>query len=149
MQLQYFAQAGLLGKKLVIAITDSDGRVLQKSPEILKWSEEEISSDEKKYPIGEEEEFRQVIQQGWKGSISGQDTNGAYDDIVDAKIKYQEETGDTLEFVIFTTRTYRDGTVKKYKFTGVTFDGYKADVDGNNKPVNNSINWQATKRIPI
>ncbi|UED70694.1 hypothetical protein [Brevibacillus sp. HD3.3A] len=143
------AQAGLLGKKLVIAITDSDGNVLQKAPEILKWSEEQISTQEKKAPIGEETEHTVTIEQGWKGAISGQDTNGAYDDIVDAMIKYQEETGDTLKFVIFTTRTYKDGTVKKYKFVDVTFDGYKADVDGNNKPVNNSINWHATKRVLI
>ncbi|QDX91069.1 hypothetical protein EEL32_00195 (plasmid) [Brevibacillus laterosporus] len=143
------AEAGLLGKKLVIALADDNGRVLEKSPEILKWSEEVITTEEKKAPIGEESEWRQVMHSGWKGSISGQDTNGAYDAIVDAQIKYQDETGDSLSFLIFTTRVYKDGTVKKYKFTDVTFDGYKADVDGNNKPINNSINWHATKRVPL
>ncbi|MCR8979475.1 hypothetical protein [Brevibacillus laterosporus] len=143
------AQAGLLGKKLVIAVTDSNGNVLKKSPEILKWSEEEITTEDKKHPIGEETEYRRNTIDGWKGSFSGQDTNGAYDDIVDARLKYQKETGDTLSFSIFTTRIYKDGTVKKYKFTDVTFDGYKADVDGGNKAINNSINWHATERIPL
>lgn len=143
------AQSGLLGKKLQIALTDKDGKTIAKSPEILKWSEEEVTEEQKKAPIGEEDEYRQVVQKGWKGSFEGQDTNGAYDDLVDMKQAYQDETGDTLEWVIFTTRTYRDGTVKKYKFLGVTFDGYKASVDGNDKPVQNSINWHAKRREKI
>nr|WP_162306285.1 hypothetical protein [Brevibacillus laterosporus] len=46
------AEQGLLGKKLIIALTDSNGNVLKKTPEFLKWSEEEISTEEKKHPIG-------------------------------------------------------------------------------------------------
>ncbi|MGF9909487.1 hypothetical protein [Brevibacillus porteri] len=139
----------LMGKKLVIALTDFDGKALQKSPDILKWSTEEITEEDKVYPIGEETEYRNVLQTGWRGSIDGQSINTAYDDIVDAKIKYQEETGGTLHFAIFTTETYADGTVRKYKYENVTFDGYKRSNDGNNKPVTNALNWHATRRVPI
>jgi hypothetical protein len=140
------AQDGLLGKKLVIAITDDQGAAIAKSPEILKWSVEEITSEETKNPIGEESQHRQVLQTGWKGTIEGESPDTAYDDIVDQKIAYQEQNGGTLQFVIFTTETYKDGTIRKYKYSGVTFDGYKRSADGNNKPVTNSMNWQATRR---
>jgi len=143
------AKDGLLGKKLVVALTDELGNVLEKTPEILKWSVEEITSEEKKNPIGEETEHRQVIQSGWKGSIEGQSVNTAYDDIVDKKNEYQEQNGGTLKFLIFTTETYKDGTVRKYKYEGVTFDGFKKSVDGNNKPFNNTLNWHAVKRSKI
>lgn len=143
------AKDGLLGKKLVIALADEDGNTLEKSPEILKWSVEEITSEEKKYPIGEENEYRQVLQSGWKGSIEGESVNTAYDDIVDKKNDYQEQNGGTLRWLIFTTETYKDGTVRKYKYTEVTFDGYKRSVDGNNKPLTNTLNWHATKRVKV
>ncbi|OXM84761.1 hypothetical protein CF651_19055 [Paenibacillus rigui] len=146
LNLQTFAQDGLLGKKLIIALTDENGAALEKTPEILKWSVEEITSEEKKNPIGEETEYRQVLQNGWKGTLEGQAVNTAYDDIVDKKIAHQEEKGGTLKFIIFTTETYKDGTVRKYKYSGVTFDGYKRSADGNNKPVTNNINWQAERR---
>lgn len=147
LNLQTFAEDGLLGKKLVIALTDGNGVALEKTPEILKWSAEEITSEEKKYPVGEEIEHRQVLQNGWKGTIEGQAVNTAYDDIVDKKIQYQEETGGTLNFVIFTSETYKDGTIRKYKYEGVTFDGYKRSADGNNKPVTNNLNWHSTRRV--
>jgi len=140
------AQDALLGKKLIIALTDDNGVALEKTPEILKWSVEEITSEEKKNPIGEENEYRQVLQGGWKGTLEGQAINTAYDDIVDKKISYQENFGGTLQFIIFTTETYKDGTVRKYKYSGVTFDGYKRSADGNNKPVTNNLNWQAVRR---
>ncbi|MDR6883022.1 hypothetical protein [Bacillus sp. 3255] len=141
------AQDALLGKKLVIALTDEKGAALTKSPEILKWSVEEITAEEKKSPIGEEEEYRQVIQNGFKGTLEGQAINTAMDDIVDAKIAHQQANGSTLSFVIFTTETYRDGTVRKYKYENVTFDGYKRSADGNNKPITNNLNWHSTGRI--
>lgn len=143
------AQDGVLGKKLIIALVTQDGKAIAKTPEILKWSTEEITSEEKKYPIGEEDEWRQVIHNGWKGSLEGQDTNGAYNALVDARLKHQEETGGTLEFTIFTTTTYANGDVNKYKYEGVTFDGFKESADGNNKAVTNSINWHAKRRVPI
>lgn len=143
------AQDGLLGKKLVIALADELGNTLEKSPEILKWSVEEITSEEKKYPIGEEIEHRQVLQSGWKGSIEGESVNTAYDDIIDKKNDYQEKNGGTLRWLIFTTETYKDGTVRKYKYEGVTFDGYKKSVDGNNKPLSNTLNWHAIKRSKV
>jgi hypothetical protein len=128
---------------------DEKGNALEKSPEILKWSVEEITSEEKKYPIGEDVEHRQVLQNGWKGSIEGQSINTAYDDIVDSKNDYQEETGGTLRFAIFTTETYKDGTVRKYKYDDVTFDGYKKSADGNNKPMSNTLNWHSSKRKKV
>lgn len=143
------ARDGLLGKKLVIALADEQGNTLEKSPEILKWSVEEITTEEKKNPIGEENEHRQVLQNGWKGSIEGQSVNTAYDDIVDKKSDYQEQTGGTLKFLVFTTETYKDGVVRKYKYEEVTFDGYKKSVDGNNKPINNTLNWQASRRSRV
>jgi hypothetical protein len=143
------AQDGLLGKKLVIAITDQGGNALAKSPEILKWSVEEITQEEKKAPIGEESEYRHVLQMGWKGSLDGQSPSTAYYDIVDLKVKYQEDNGGTLKFVIFTTETYKDGTVRKYKYEEVTFDGYKKSADGNSKPITNNISWHATRRAKV
>lgn len=140
------AQDGLLGKKLVIAVTDDQGTALDASPEILKWSVEEITEELKKSPIGEDHEHRQVIQNGWKGSIEGESANTAYDDIADKKAQYQRDTGGTLKFVIFTTETYRDGTIRKYKYEGVTFDGYKRSADGNNKAITNTLNWHAQDR---
>ena len=89
------AEDGLLGKKLNIAITDEEGNVLETFPEILKWSVEEVTEEEKKYPLNEEDEYRLVQQLGFKGSIEGQDINEAYDLIVDQKIRYQRETGGT------------------------------------------------------
>ncbi|MCG9966865.1 hypothetical protein L9W92_02170 [Pelotomaculum terephthalicicum JT] len=112
-------------------------------------SVEEITTEEKKNPIGEETEHRQVLQNGWKGSIEGQSVNTAYDDIVDKKSNYQDQTGGTLKFLIFTTETYKDGTVRKYKYEEVTFDGYKKSVDGNNKPISNTLNWQAARRSKV
>lgn len=147
LNLQTFAEDGLLGKKLVIAITDDTGKALEKTPEILKWSVEEITSEEKKYPLGEEIEHRQVLQNGWKGTIEGQAINSAYDDIVDKKVQFQEDTGGTLKFVIFTTETYKDATVRKYKYENVTFDGYKRSAEGNNKPITNNLNWHSTRRV--
>lgn len=143
------ARNPLLGKKLQIALTDQDGKTLEKSPDILKWSVEEITEENKAYPIGEDVEYRNVLQNGWKGSIDGEAVNTAYDDIVDAKIEYQEKYGGTLTFTIFTTETYADGTVRKYKYENVTFDGYKRSNDGNNKAVTNSLNWHATRRVLI
>ncbi|WP_010502810.1 hypothetical protein [Paenibacillus elgii] len=141
------AQDGLLGKKLIIAFTDERGNALQKSPEILKWSVEEITSEEKKHPVGEDTEHRQVLQSGWKGTIEGQSPNTAYDDIVDLKQQYQDQFGGTLKFVIFTSETYKDGTVRKYKYEEVTFDGYKRSSDGGSKPITNNLNWHATRRV--
>ena len=143
------AKDGLLGKKLVIAIVDEQGNALAQTPEILKWSVEEITNEEKKYPIGEEAEHRQVLQNGWKGSLEGQSVNTAYDDIVDKKNDYQDETGGTLKFAVFTMETYKDGTVRKYKYDEVTFDGYKKSADGNNKPLSNTLNWHSPKRKKV
>lgn len=143
------AQDGVLGKKLIIALTDSTGKAVAKAPEILKWSAEAISSEEKKYPLGEEAEHKQTIYSGWKGTLEGQDTNAAYNDLVDAMLKHQEDTGGTLTFTIFTTTTYKNGEVRKYKYEDVTFDGFKESADGNNKPITNSINWQAKRRVKI
>ncbi|WP_027416209.1 hypothetical protein [Aneurinibacillus terranovensis] len=143
------AENGMLGKKLVIGLADSSGNVVAKAPEILKWSVEEITQEEKKYPIGEEDEYREVIQMGWKGTIEGQQTSTAMDDIADAKQQYQDQTGDTLSYIIFTSETYRDGTIRKYKYNNVTFDGFKKSADGNNKPITNSINWHSPRRIPL
>jgi hypothetical protein len=140
------AQDGILGKKLFIALTDELGNALQKTPEFLKWSVEQMTSEEKKNPLGEEYEHRHVLNTGWKGSVEGQSPDTAYDDLVDAISDYQEQTGGTLKFVIFTSETYRSGEVRKYKYEGVTFDGYKRSADGNNKPITNTLNWQATKR---
>jgi hypothetical protein len=141
------AQDGLLGKKLIIALTDDKGTALDQTPEILKWSVEEITSEEKKYPVGEEIEYRQVLQNGFKGTIEGQAVNTAYDDIVDKKVEHQTSVGGTLNFVIFTTETYKNGTVRKYKYENVTFDGYKRSADGNNKPITNNLNWHSTGRV--
>lgn len=147
LNLQLFAEDGLLGKKLVIALTDETGTALTKTPEILKWSVEEITTEEKKYPVGEEMEHRQVLQNGFKGTIEGQSVNTSYDDIVDKKVTYQATNGTTLRFVIFTTETYKDGTIRKYKYENVTFDGYKRSSDGNNKPITNNLNWHSTGRV--
>jgi hypothetical protein len=149
MNLQFFAQDGLLGKKLVIALTDDQGNAVTTTPEILKWSAEEITQEEKKYPIGEEDEYRSVLQLGWKGTIEGQSVNTAYDDIVDQKQQYQDQTGGTLNFTIFTTETYQDGTIRKYKYEKVTFDGYKRSSDGNSKPITNTLNWHSTRRTKL
>ena len=43
------AEDGLLGKKLQIVITDANGTVLEKMPEMLKWSVEEITEEDKKF----------------------------------------------------------------------------------------------------
>ena len=106
------AEDGLLGKKLQIVITDANGTVLEKMPEMLKWSVEEITEEDKKYPLNEEDEWRTVHQQGFKGSIEGQEINEAYDKIVDMKIEHQRKTGGTLKFIIFTTKIYKDGDRK-------------------------------------
>ncbi len=143
------AEDGLLGKKLNIAITDEEGNVLETFPEILKWSVEEVTEEEKKYPLNEEDEYRLVQQLGFKGSIEGQDINEAYDLIVDQKIQYQRETGGTCKFAIFTTKIYKDGTVQKYKYPGVTFDGFSQSADGNNKAITNKLNWQSLNRERI
>lgn len=143
------AQDGLLGKKLEISITDENGNVLETFPEILKWSVEEITEEDKKYPLNENDEHRTVHQQGFKGSIEGQDINEAYDLIVDRKIERQRKTGETCKFMIFTTKIYADATIQKYKYPGVTFDGYSQSADGNNKPITNKINWQSKNRERI
>lgn len=143
------AQDGLLGKKLEISITDENGNVLETFPEILKWSVEEITEEDKKYPLNENDEHRTVHQQGFKGSIEGQDINEAYDLIVDRKIERQRKTGETCKFMIFTTKIYADATIQKYKYQGVTFDGYSQSADGNNKPITNKINWQSKNRERI
>jgi hypothetical protein len=147
LNLQQFAADGLLGKKLIISLTNDAGIAVEKTPEILKWSVEEITTEEKKYPVGEEIEHRQVLQNGFKGTIEGQAVNTAYDDIVDKKVTQQATNGGTLRFAIFTTETYKDGTVRKYKYENVTFDGYKRSSDGNNKPVTNNLNWHSTGRV--
>jgi hypothetical protein len=54
-----------------------------------------------------------------------------------------------LRFAIFTTETYKDGTVRKYKYDDVTFDGYKKSADGNNKPMSNTLNWHSSKRKKV
>ncbi len=54
------AEDGLLGKKLQIVITDANGTVLEKMPEMLKWSVEEITEEDKKYPLNEEDEWREI-----------------------------------------------------------------------------------------
>lgn len=143
------AEDGLLGKKLNISITDENGVVLETFPELLKWTVEEVIEESKKYPLNEEDEYRTVHQQGFKGSIEGQDINEAYDKIVDRKIDFQRETGGTCKFEIFTTKIYKDGTVQKYKYPCVTFDGYNQSADGNNKPLQNKMNWQSLNRIRI
>lgn len=143
------AEDGLLGKKLEISITDENGNVLETFPEILKWSVEEITEEDKKYPLNEEDEYRTVHQQGFKGSIEGQEINEAYDRILDKKIEYQRKTGGTCKFAIYTTKIYKDGTVQKYKYPSVTFDGYSQSADGNNKPITNKMNWQSLNRIRI
>ncbi len=143
------AEDGLLGKKLQIVITDANGTVLEKMPEMLKWNVEEITEEDKKYPLNEEDEWRTVHQQGFKGSIEGQEINEAYDKIVDMKIEHQRKTGGTLKFIIFTTKIYKDGTIQKYKYPSVTFDGYSQTADGNNKPMTNKINWQSINRERI
>lgn len=143
------AEDGLLGKKLELSITDENGNVLETFPEFLKWSVEEITEEDKKYPLNEEDEYRTVHQQGFKGSFEGQEINQGYDKLVDKKIEYQRRTGGTCKFQIFTTKTYKDGTVQRYKYPGVTFDGYSQTVDGNNKPITNKINWQSLNRERI
>ncbi len=143
------AQDGLLGKKLIIAITDNKGNAIEEFPELLKWSVEEITEDSKKYPLNEEDEHLTVHQQGFKGSVEGEEINQAYDKIVDSKIKYQEETGGTLKFAIFTTKTYKDGTVQKYKYPDVIFTGFSQSADGNNKSLTNKMNWQSKNRQRI
>ncbi len=143
------AEDGLLGKKLRISITDQNGIVLETFPEILKWSVEEVTEESKKYPLNEEDEYRTVHQQGFKGTIEGEDINEAYDKIIDRKINFQRDTGGTCKFIIFTTKIYKDGTVQKYKYPGVTFDGFSQNADGNNKPLTNKINWQSLNRERI
>lgn len=147
--LRFFGEDGLLGKKLQISITDDSGNVLQKFPEILKWSVEEITEESKKYPLNELDEHRTIHQQGFKGSIEGEDINEAYDTIVDKKIEFQDRTGGTCKFAIFTTKIYKDGTTQKYKYPNVTFDGFSQSADGNNKAITNKLNWQSTNRQRI
>lgn len=143
------AEDGLLGKKLEISITDENGNVLDTFPEILRWSVEEITEEDKKYPLNEEDEWRTVHQQGFRGSLEGQEINQAYDLIVDKKIEYQRRTGGTCKFAIFTTKVFKDGTIQKYKYPGVTFDGYHQTADGNNAPITNKIQWQSINRVKI
>lgn len=143
------AQDGLLGKKLIIAITDENGNSVEEFPEILKWSVEEITEDTKKYPLNEEDEHLTVHQQGFKGSIEGEEINQAYDKIVDKKIEFQRKTGGTFKFAIFTTKTYKSGTVQKYKYPDVIFTGFSQSADGNNKPITNKMGWQSKNRLKI
>lgn len=143
------AQDGLLGKKLIIAITDSEGVVISETPEFLKWSVEEITDDSKKYPLNEMNEHLTVHQQGFKGSIEGEEINQAYDKIVDAKIQFQKDTGGTLKFAIHTTKTYKDGTVQKYVYPDVIFTGFSQTADGNNKALTNKMSWQSGNRRRI
>lgn len=137
---------GLLGKKLIIAITDSEGTIIEETPEFLKWTVEEITADSKKYPLNEMHEHLTVHQQGFKGTVEGEEINRAYDKIVDAKIKYQQDTGGTLKFTIHTTKTYKDGTVQKYVYPDVIFSGYTQTADGNNKAITNKMSWQSGNR---
>lgn len=149
LKLDFFAQDGLLGKKLTINIYDENGKKLQLAPEILKWSVEEITEEQKKHPIGEEHEHRNLAQMGYKGSIEGETPDTAYDDIMDLKENYQLENGGTLKFKINTREIYRDGTIREYEYNNVTFEGFKKSADGGNKPQTASLNWNASSRRRI
>jgi hypothetical protein len=140
---------GLLGKKLYIVITDDDGEAISKSPEFLKWTVEEITEDQKKYPLNHMEEHLTVHQQGFKGTVEGEEINDAYDSIVDAKISFQEQTGGSLKFAIHTTKTYKDGTVQKYEYPDVIFSGFCQEADGNNKALTNKMRWQSGNRKKV
>ncbi|MCI1696468.1 hypothetical protein [Aneurinibacillus aneurinilyticus] len=159
MNLQFFAEDGILGKKLIISIVDVEGKEIElkdrngklvsKSPEILKWNVEGIDNEEKKYPIGEDTEHRQVHYVGYQGSIEGQDINSWYSDVMDLIQEHYDKTGSTLQFTFTTTKTYKDGMVRKHKYTNVTFNKFSESADGNNKPLQNKFSWHAQKRIQI
>ena len=57
------AEDGLLGKNYKSVITDANGTVLKKCLKCSKWSVEEITEEDKKYPLNEEDEYRTVHQQ--------------------------------------------------------------------------------------
>jgi hypothetical protein len=159
MNLQFFAEDGLLGKKLVISIVDQagndiqlkdgTGKLVSKSPEILKWNVEGIDNEEKKYPIGEDSEHRQVHYVGYQGTFEGQDINSWYSDVMDLIQDHYDKTGSTLQFVINTTKTYKDGMVRKHKYEKVTFNKFGESADGNNKPLQNKFSWHSPKRTRI
>lgn len=149
LKLNFFAEDGILGKKLYISVTDQRGRILATIPEMLKWSVEEITEEQKKHPLGEEHEHRNLAQMGYKGSFEGENPNTAYDDIMDMKEKFQEDNGGTLKFSITTKEMYKDGTIREYKYDNVTFEGFKKNADGGSKPTTASINWNASTRKKI
>lgn len=149
LNLQFFAEDGILGKKLYINITDASGNILSTMPEMLKWNVEEITEEQKKHPIGEEFEHRNLAQMGFKGSFEGENPNTAYDDIMDLKDEYQKRCGGTLKFMIHTKEIYKNGDIREYRYNNVTFEGFKKTADGGNKPTTATINWNASSRTKV